>query len=167
MFYQDSSKFTIEAHQKHCTNIVSSQLALGRQRRFISGCYLAPDDASNIDRVVTAIGHHPCGAEMMVAVDFNMNLTALEGNVHEKGITTAMVASGKEDTYVHFTPHHKYWAWYGRTWRTTWRGWEVRYQTDYILGTNQRLIHNVSVWDPSYSTYHYMILRCLRSTTLR
>ena len=76
VFYQDSSKFTIEAHQKHFANTVSSQLELGRQRRFISGCYLAPDDASNIQRVVTAIGHRPCGDEMMVAGDFNMDLTA-------------------------------------------------------------------------------------------
>ena len=41
------------------------------------------------------------------------------------------------------------------------RGREARYRTDYILGTDSHLIHNMSVWYAQYNTYHYLVLGCL------
>ena len=39
---------------------------------------------------------------------------------------------------------------------------EVRSRTNYILGTNCRLLQNVAVQDSRQNTYHYLFLGCLR-----
>ena len=46
-------------------------------------------------------------------------------------------------------------------------GREVRYRTDYILGTDFHLFWNVSVQDPRHNSDHYMVLGCLCITPLR
>ena len=46
-------------------------------------------------------------------------------------------------------------------------GREVRSRTDYILGMDHRLFGNVSVQDPRHNSDHYMVLGCLRSTSLK
>ena len=46
-------------------------------------------------------------------------------------------------------------------------GREVRYQADYILGTNSYLFRNMSVREPMHNSDHNLILGCLRSATLR
>ena len=46
-------------------------------------------------------------------------------------------------------------------------GREVRFRTDYILGTDCRLFGNVSVRDPTHNSDHYMVLGCLHSAPLR
>ena len=46
------------------------------------------------------------------------------------------------------------------------KGREVRYRTDYILGTDRRLFGNVSIWDPRHNSDHYMVLGCLPSASL-
>ena len=46
-------------------------------------------------------------------------------------------------------------------------GREVRSRTDYILGKDCRLFGNVSVLDPMHNSYHYMVLGCLHSASLR
>ena len=44
---------------------------------------------------------------------------------------------------------------------------EVRSQTYYILGTDLRLIGNVSVRDPMHNSDHYIVLGCLHSASLK
>ena len=44
---------------------------------------------------------------------------------------------------------------------------EVRYQTDYILDTDCCLFRNMFILDPRNNLDHYLILGCLRSTTMR
>ena len=51
----------MEALQTYGANVVSFQLAPGDRQWFIVGCYLAPDDASKIEDVVTAISKQPRG----------------------------------------------------------------------------------------------------------
>ena len=46
-------------------------------------------------------------------------------------------------------------------------GREVRYRTDYILGTDRRLFWNVSIWNPRHNSDHYMVLDFLHSAPLR
>ena len=46
-------------------------------------------------------------------------------------------------------------------------GREVRFQTDYILGTYFHLFRNVAVRDPRNNSDHYMVLVCLLITPLR
>ena len=43
----------------------------------------------------------------------------------------------------------------------------VRSWTDYIMGMDHRLFGNVSIRDPRHNSYHYMVLGCLHSTSLR
>ena len=40
-------------------------------------------------------------------------------------------------------------------------------RTDFILGTDSRLFVNVSVRDSMHKSYHYMVLGCLHSASLR
>ena len=44
---------------------------------------------------------------------------------------------------------------------------EVRYWTDYIIGTNHPLFWNVFVRDPMHNSEHYMVMGCLRSDPLK
>ena len=44
---------------------------------------------------------------------------------------------------------------------------EVRYQKGYLLGTDWRLLQNVSARDPCYKTDHCRILGCLCRDALR
>ena len=46
------------------------------------------------------------------------------------------------------------------------KGRDVRYRTDYILGTDCRIFGNVSVCDPRHNSDHYMVLSCLHSNSL-
>ena len=54
-----------------------------------------------------------------------------------------------------------------RTWSMIREGREMRYWTDYILGTDCRLFGNVSIRDPRNNSDHYMVLGCLHSAPLR
>ena len=53
----------------------------GRRRWYIIGCYIAPDDARTIERVVTALGDQLRGTALLVAGDFNTDVgdTASDG----------------------------------------------------------------------------------------
>ena len=48
-----------------------------------------------------------------------------------------------------------------------WLGREVRSRTDYILGADHCFFRNVTVQYPRHKSYHYMVLGCLHSATLR
>ena len=52
-----------------------------------------------------------------------------------------------EDMPVQFILRCKSWEWDGITWIMVRLGREVQYQTDYLLGTDQRLFHNTSIQD--------------------
>ena len=65
------SRFQVEEHQFHEPNASSFNLDLGGQKWFVVGCYLVPEYASTIERVVAAISQFPHGATLMVEGDFN------------------------------------------------------------------------------------------------
>ena len=44
---------------------------------------------------------------------------------------------------------------------------EVQYYTDYILGTDQPLFEKVSVRDPMHNSDHYLVLCCLKSSSMK
>ena len=69
-------------------------------------------------------------------------------NYQDKAITVVLAAEGLEDMLAHFLLGHKSWAWDRRTCSMTRIGREVRYQTDYLLGIDQRLFRYVSIWYP-------------------
>ena len=71
LFYRTSSLFAVEAVRDYGPNVLSFEVATGGRRWYIIGCYLAPDDARTIERVVTALGDQPRGTALLVAGDFN------------------------------------------------------------------------------------------------
>ena len=63
-----------------------------------------------------AIGHYPLGAMILVAVKFNLDMEAPDGNLQDEEITVAMVGLCLEDMSVYFLLCHKYCERYGSTW---------------------------------------------------
>ena len=97
----------------------------------------------------------------MVVRDFNINLASLYGQELDKGIEAAMSEKGLEDMSGHFLPRHKQWFRDVRTWDMHRDSREVRYRTDYILGTDSRLLQNIAVRDASNNMERYLVLGCL------
>ena len=67
LFYRPSTLFAVEAVREYGPNVFSFEVATGVWRWYIIGCYLAPDDARTIERVVTAMGNQPRGTALLVA----------------------------------------------------------------------------------------------------
>ena len=49
-------------------------MVTGRRQWYIIGCYIAPDDARTIERVITAMGDQLRGTALILARDFNTDL---------------------------------------------------------------------------------------------
>ena len=86
------------------------------------GCYIVPDDASNIESVVTAIGQQTYREELLLSGDFNAEFAAPEGNACDEDIDTALATADLEDMNAHLLPWHKSWLREGRTWSMFLRG---------------------------------------------
>ena len=154
VFHRPAPNFAVEAVQQFRPNVVSFQLATGGRRWYIVGCYLAPEDTSRIESVVSALKERPRGSELLVAVDFNTNLEDPEGYRRGEDIAAALATDGLEDMSAHFLPQRSPWCRDGRTWSMIREGREVRSRTEYILGTDCRLFGNVSVRDPMHNSDH-------------
>ena len=102
--------------RKFGPNVISFQLAIGAQKWYIVGCYLAPDDTSRMDRVVEALRSRPKGAELLVAGDLNANLAAPEGDRRAEDIATTIATEGLEDIAQHFLPREHRWCLDRQTW---------------------------------------------------
>ena len=109
LFYRPSSLFAMEEVREYGPNVISFEVATGGRRWYIIRCYLAPDDARTIERVVTALGDQPRGTTLVVAGDFNTDLgeTASDGRGTE--ITAALTEAGVEDMTAHFLPRKRPW----------------------------------------------------------
>ena len=70
--------------------------------------------------------------------------------------------AGLEDMSTHSLLSSKHWAWERISWIMRRLGWEVKSHTDYILGTEIRLLRNISVRDPQHNSDHFIVLGCLR-----
>ena len=55
VLYRADEHFSVEALQTYGENIVSFQMASGNRWWYIVGCYLAPENTSNIEDIVVAI----------------------------------------------------------------------------------------------------------------
>ena len=147
--------------EKFGPNVIGFQLATGVRRWYIVGVYLAPEDTTTMERVSEAIRSKPRGTELFVVGNFTVDLAALEGDLRAEDIATALATEGLEDLVRHFLPRETRWCRDRRTWGVIIKGREVRSRTDYILGTDRRLLRNVAVRDPRHNSDHYMVLGCL------
>ena len=126
----------------------------GRRRWYIIGCYLAPDDAQTIERVVTALGDQPKGTALVVVGDLNTDLGDVDCDRRGAEIVAEITEAGLEDMAAHFLPRKRRWGRERRTWAMVRGGEAVRSRTDYILGTDRILFRNLAVRDPRYNSYH-------------
>ena len=69
-----------------------------------------------METVVAAIGRKPRGAELMVAGDFNADITAPEVNRRAENIVTDLATAGLEYMAQHFMPRMRRWNRDRRTW---------------------------------------------------
>ena len=157
----------MEAVREYGPNVFSFEVATGAWRWYIIGCYLAPNDAETIERVVTALGDRPKGTTLIVTGDLNTDLGDAESDRRGSDIAAAMTEAGVEDTMAHFLQRKRKWGRERRTWSMVREGKVVRSRTDYLLGTDRSLFRNVSVRDPRHNTDHFMVVGCLRSAPER
>ena len=100
----DSPQFRVEAHKNFVPNAVSFQLALGGGRQwYIAGFYLSLGDALTIKIIVTAIGQFPRVTDLMVAGNFNSDLTIPKVNAWGEEIAVALVDAGLEEMLAPFS----------------------------------------------------------------
>ena len=125
-------------------NVISFEVANGRRRWYIIGCYLAPDNARTIERVVAALSDQPQGTALIVAGDINTDLGDMACDGRGSEIAAAITEAGLEDMTAHFLPRKRKWERDRRTWSMVRGGKEIRYRTDYILGTDLSLFSNVA-----------------------
>ena len=83
-------------------NVISFEVVTGRRRWYIIGCYLAPDNARRIERVVTAMGNQPRGTALIVAGDLNTDLGYMACDGRGAEIAAAITEAGLEDMTAHF-----------------------------------------------------------------
>ena len=104
-------------------------------------------------------------AALLVVDDLNTDLEAPEGRARDKVIAAAISTVGIKDMSRNFLPWRNPWFTEYRTWIMLHGGQEVRSWTNYILGTDRRIIRNMGVWDARYNTDHHLVLGCLRGAT--
>ena len=83
VFYCKAEHFTLEALCLHVPNVARFHLAPGGKWWHVVGCYITLEGVLTTETVIAAISQRLCGAELLVASDFNANLAAPEGNTHE------------------------------------------------------------------------------------
>ena len=91
----------VEAVREYRPNILSFEVATGGQRWYIIGCYLAPNNARMIERIVTAMGDQPRGTALLVAGDLNTDLGATENDRRGSEIAAAITEAGVKDMLAH------------------------------------------------------------------
>ena len=79
-------------------NVLSFEVVTGRRRWYIIGCYIAPDDARTIERVITAMGDQSRGTALIVAGEFNTDLGEMASDGRGIEIAAALTEAGLEDT---------------------------------------------------------------------
>ena len=72
-------------------------------------CYIALDDASTIESVVSAIRQRPQEAALLVYGNSNVDLINTEGNTRDKDTKAALYTLGMEDMGAHLLLKCKLW----------------------------------------------------------
>ena len=166
LFYQDyASHLQVEVMQQYGPKVLSFHVSYRGRGWFIFGWYIAPDDADTLKRVVAAIVKRPHEYALLVAGYFNRDLASPEGSNRGEDIASSIMTSGLEYMSVHFLMCRKYWAQEGRTWFVCHLGRELWSRTYYILGTDSRMLRNISFLVPQHKSDHFMVLGCLHGTS--
>ena len=111
LFYREGAGFSVEEVRQYGPNVLSVEVVSGRRRWYIVGCYITPDNAQTIERVVTALGDQPAGTALVVAGDLNTNLGEVEGDRRGAEISAALTEAGLEYMSAHFLPRSGTGSW--------------------------------------------------------
>ena len=84
VFHRVTPRFSVKALQQFETNVVRFHIVKGEQQWYIIGCYLFPNDASTIECLFVAVGKRPRWYKLLVAGNFNADLTGPEGAEQDK-----------------------------------------------------------------------------------
>ena len=133
LFYKESPRFPVEAHQQHGPNVIMFYLITDGWHWHVVGCYLATRDAPTLESGIMRINHRPGGVELLVAGYFNTDFKTPDGNKRDKEITAETATDGLENRIEHFIPCKILCTWEGWTWSMFRSDQEVRSWTDYIL----------------------------------
>ena len=79
----------------------------------------------------------------------------------DKEIAAVVATAGLEDLLENLLLQRRPWCRERGTWVVVWQGREVRFRTDYILGSDLRIFRNVAVRDLQHNSDHFMIMGCL------
>ena len=109
----------------------------------------------------------PRGTELIVAGDFNVDLEKTDSRGRDKEIEAAVATEGLEDLAGHYLIQRREWCKDQRMWAVVRYGMEVRSRTDYTLGYDRQIFHNVDVQDPRHNSDHIMVLGCLHVASPR
>ena len=104
VFYFAEPWFIVEALHQFGTDVVRFHLVLGGRKWYILVCYLAPYNASTIERVVNSIGQIPCGTELLISGNFIAYLAGPGGSERYKDVLVALATVGLEDGSEDFLP---------------------------------------------------------------
>ena len=167
LFYRPSPLFEVEAVREYGPNVFNFEVAMGARRWYIIRCYLAPDDAEMIERVVAALEDKPRGTALIVVGDLNTNLGDTENDRRRSEIAAAMTEAKVEDMTAHFLRRKQNLGRERQTWSIVREGKVVRSWTEYLLGTGRSIFRNMSVRDPRHNTNHFVVVGCLRSALAR
>ena len=140
-------------------NVIACQLATRKKLWYIVVCYLVPVDSMTIRNVEAMMAEKPKGTELIVVGDLNVELEKTGSRERDKEIVAAVATAGLEDTKGHhLLPRRRARCRDRRTWSMRRQGRVVRSRTDYILGSDRQIFHNVTVWDPSHNSDHFMVV---------
>ena len=139
-----------------------------RERQwYIIGCYLFPNDALTILCVLVDVVKLHCWSKLLVARNFNAELTGPEGAEQDKEFSADLAASGLEDMLEEFHTYLCPWNQEKGMWSMFGVVREVGSRTDYILYMDRCLFRNMSTLDCRNNLDNYLILGYLHITTLR
>ena len=85
------------------------------------------------------------GEEMIVAGELNMEHERIGRQVRDKEIAEVVATSGLEDISAQLLPQCQAWNQDRIMWAVARKGREMRYWTDYIVGSYCQIFQNVSV----------------------
>ena len=165
LFYWDPPDFAVEVIRQFDATVIACQLETGNRRWYIIGCYLAPGDDTTILDVEAAMAERLMGKELIFAGKFNVDLEKTGGWGRDKEIAAAVVMAGLEDLAGHFLLRRRACFKDRRMWEVVSQGKVVRYQTEYILGSERRIFQNMAVRDLRQKSDHIMVLGCLRGAS--
>ena len=104
---------------------------------------------------------------MIVVGDLNVDPDKAGVQGRDKEIALTVATAVLEDIGVNFFTRQRAWCRDQITWEAVRQGRVVRYQTNYILGSDCWIFQNMAGWEPRPNYDHFMVVEFLHGASLR